>query len=73
MDAKTTGCPVDGGVRALLGRGDREEALRRYGQARRLEGFEPDEALEALNAEAQAANEAPAADRCGKVCLAARV
>jgi transitional endoplasmic reticulum ATPase len=48
-------------ARALLGRGEREEALRRYGLARRLEGFEPDEALEALLAEAQPLNEAPAA------------
>lgn len=46
-------------ARALLGRGEREEALRRYGQARRLEGFTPDDALEALTAEAQPANEAP--------------
>jgi transitional endoplasmic reticulum ATPase len=46
-------------ARALLGRGEREEALRRYAQARRLEGFTPDDALEALVAEAQPANEAP--------------
>lgn len=46
-------------ARALLGRGEREEALRRYGQARRLEGFAPDDALEALVAEAQPSNEAP--------------
>jgi transitional endoplasmic reticulum ATPase len=48
---------------ALLGRGNREEALRRYGQARRLEGFAPDDALEALVAEAQPSNEAPGAGR----------
>ena len=46
-------------ARALLGRGEREAALQRYTQARRLEGFEAVPALEALGAQAQAADGSP--------------
>ncbi|WP_395703212.1 ATP-binding protein [Aquabacterium sp.] len=48
-------------AQALLGRGEREAALKRYDEARTLAGFAPLPALEALGAQAVPANDAPLA------------